>query len=242
MHEVEKARALTERDLDWAVEVLGRRRARLAPHAPVYWRPAIDAAERHRQFMSYVVGEGGGFGFRTDDSVIISSPGGSGWTIDDAWVSPDQWPEEGLLLWDSTLAQTGPDPLRFVCPTFEPERAAFAADRGLSLASSWWHLEVRRTGAAVADGEASVAQPHLDGATTVLVSAPPVYDPGGPILFLRDVHDRAAVTSASAEADRLECPVVVVDQPAGADDLGGVLAENGYLRHCDFFDSDGVRP
>lgn len=213
-------REMTPDDIDWAVEVLARRRAFLVPHAPVYWRPAADASERHREFLTYVITDGGGVGYRTDDGLIIAAPGRQGWTIDDAWVPADRWSDEGLALWTSTLERAGD--VRFVCPVFEPERASFARDRGLVLANSWWHLEVSPN-----RGEAELA-----GATVTVVPAPPVYDPGGPIMFVSDVLDIDAVAKAPLVCDG---PLVVVDQPAGSDELGAALAKANYVRHCDFY-------
>ena len=70
--------------------------------------------------------------------------------------------------------------------------------------------------------------------SSALRLAPPIYDPGGPILHLTDVRDpNKALTSAREEAARLGAAIIVVDQPATADPLSAVLSEAGYYRHCD---------
>jgi hypothetical protein len=51
-------RRLTPDDVGWAVGRLARRRARLVPYAPVYWRPAHDADAAHRRFLAHVLGKG----------------------------------------------------------------------------------------------------------------------------------------------------------------------------------------
>lgn len=223
-------RPLTPAGAGWAAEVLARRRAALVPHAPVYWRPAADAVARHRDFLASVLGAGGGIGFRTEDGLMIATRGPRGWTVDDAWVPPDRWERDGAALWDRTIAGTGDGAVRFVCPVAEPERTAFARRRGLAPATSWWHAEVPPV-----PGPGASA-PRVDGSDARLVPAPPVYDPGGPILFLRDVRDVAAVARSRAEAARCGAPLVVVDQPAGAGELGRALAEHRFVRHCDFLD------
>jgi len=227
---------MTQDDVDWAVGVLARRRATLAPHAPVYWRPAADAAQRHTEFLAYLLGEGGGIGFRTENGLMAAAPGRQGWTIDDAWLPPGLWDQDGLALWTHTVEQLGAEPVRFVCPVFEPERSAFARDRGLTLVNSWWHAEVVPP---VGGASAVDAEPRLEGASATLVPAPPVYDPGGPITYLRDVQDITAITRARTEAGRFGSPLVVVDQPAEAGELGQALTEAGFARHCDFFAAYG---
>lgn len=228
-------RVLTAEDIDWVVDVLARRRRTLAPHAPVYWRPAPDARERHREWLGHLITEGGAVGVRTECGVMVAAPGRHGWTIDDAWVAPDSWDGEGLTLWNHTMDAIGPQPWRFVCPAFEPARVAFATDCGMSLSTSWWHTDIPRRAARADAGE----EPRLDGARVGLVPAPPVYDPGGPITHVWDVHDLTALDRARDEASRCGSPLVVVDQPAHRTGLARALRERGYVRHCYFFDGHG---
>lgn len=232
---MEGARAMTQDDVGWAVSVLARRRAALVPHAPLYWRPAADALERHRAHLAHVIGEGQGVGFRTTDALMVAAEGGRGWTIDDAWVQPDRWERDGAELWALTMEHVDTDPVRFVCPVFEPERAAFARHRGLVPASSWWHAEVD----ALETTRAHDEDPHVAGTSAALVPAPPIYDPGGLILFLHDVRDVSAIAESRKEARRCGSPLVVVDQPAGRADLADALADESFTRHCDFLISTG---
>jgi hypothetical protein len=224
-------RELRTADLDWVVERLATRRAGLVPFAPVYWRPARDADQVHRRFLESVLGRGV-VGFRTDDSVMIAAPGrGGSWTVDDASVGGDQWAGDGQLLWNAVCAAIGGGQVRLVCPAPEPERRRFAEEQGLRLRTSWWHATVGAAGRARSDG-----RPDVDGATATLVPAPPIYDPGGPILFLTDVRDASrALASAREEAARLGAPVVVVDQPATDHALDAVLTGTEFYCHCGFF-------
>ena len=226
------AQRMTVEDLDWAVPQLAARRAGLVPFAPVYWRPAPDADQAHRRFLGHVLGSGGGLGFRTDDALMIAAPGGAGvWIIDDAAVPDGRWAETGRLLWHALAREVPGQHVRFVCPVPERERTHFARHQGLTVQSSWWHVAVNQVRAPTAD-----ASPHIGGATASLVQAPPVYDPGGPVLFLTDVTaPEVALTAARAEAERLGTPVVVVDQPSTDSDLGVGLGAGGFHRHCDFY-------
>lgn len=219
-------------DLDWAVDRLAWRRARLVPYAPLYWRPAPDAGQAHRRYLGYVVGEGGGIGFRTDDALMIAAPGrGGGWTIDDAVIPDGGWADTGQQLWNALARQIAVSSVRFVCPTPEAERGHFAQEQGLQIQTSWWQVTVDQIRPPL-DGE----QPHIDGATATLVRAPRIYDPGGPILFVTEVNDAGrALPSARIEAERLGSPIIVVDQRPADSKLDLLLGNAGFYRHCDFF-------
>jgi hypothetical protein len=225
-------RRLTPDDAGWAAGLLARRRARLVPYAPVYWRPARDADAAHRRFLAYVLGKGGGIGFRTDDSLMIAAPGRESWTVDDAVVADGAWADTGQHLYDALAQEIAGSTIRFVCPAPEPERSQFAHAQGLQLQSSWWQLTVDQIQPSPGDHE----QPRISGATASLVRAPQIYDPGGPILFLTGITDaRRALPLAPAEAARLGSPVIVVDQRPDDQDLRSNLDNARYYRHCDFY-------
>jgi hypothetical protein len=76
---------------------------------------------------------------------------------------------------------------------------------------------------------------EVDGATAEYVQAPPVNDPGGANLFLRQVSDPApALASAQHNAAAQGNPLVVVSQMAGDAALVETLETSGFRRHCDF--------
>lgn len=80
------------------------------------------------------------------------------------------------------------------------------------------------------------------GANAQLVTAPRIYDPGGPVLYLTDVHDPAsALAVAPQEATELGCPVIVVDQPSDDRALAHAVHGDGYQRHCDYLDGPVTR-
>ena len=226
-------RRIVIEDLDWIVERLAQRRAALASHAPVYWRPAANAGQAHRRHLGYALSKGGGVGFRTGNALLIAAPGRDDrWIIDDAVVPDGEWAKTGQLLWDALCSEIAGSPVRFVCPAPEPDRAGFARTRGLHLQGSWWHDAIEQIGPP-AEGH----DLHVEGATARLVQAPRIYDPGGPVLFLTEIRDFArALPAARIEAQRLGSPVVVAVQPHGDTALAGALEDAGYRCHCGFFD------
>jgi hypothetical protein len=101
---------------------------------------------------------------------------------------------------------------------------------GLEVAESWWHVEV-----SLSAGGNDVRGPEVDGATAEYVQSPPVYDPGGEVLFLREVTDPArALASAQHKAAAQGNPLVVVSQMVGDAALVEALEASGFRRHCDF--------
>lgn len=225
---------MTVGDLDWAVVVLARRRGSLVAQAPLFWRPAPDAAERHRKFLEYLLTDAGAFGYRTEDSLLIAAPRGDGWLIDDAHVLDEQWlGEDGAALWSALAADVSGDEVRFVCPTREVERARFARQSGLNLAESWWLLELDGPG-----GGQGGLRIDLSGAAAETVEAPPVYAPPGPVLFLPAPGPADAMqvlTTAIEEAPRLGCPAIVVRQTAHDNALVDDLTQTGFHQHCDYY-------
>jgi hypothetical protein len=219
-------------DVDWIVHRLAVRRRALRPHAPVYWRPAADAASRHRDYLRFLLGDGGAIGFRTSSDLILAQPSGPGWLVDDAAVDEDRWSIEGAELWGA-IRQELHGYTRWVCPVPEVARREFVLSHDFKLTESWWHRDVT--------GELSVVQADalvdVSGASARLVAAPPVYSPGGPILFLTHPADPAlALQEALSKAPSLGSPVVVVSQPPEDSALAAALEARGFTRHCDFME------
>ena len=219
-------------DLDWIVTVLAERRAPLVSHAPVFWRPAPDAATHHRAFIEYLLGDGGAHAYRTAASVLIAAPRGDGLLVDDAYVPGEHWATgDGGALWNALAADCRGSEVRFVCPVYEHARAEFAHAAGLAVAESWWLLELPGSGG----GEAGCPV-ELPGGEAITVGAPPVYAPPGPILFLPVTTDAVrAIPAAIARAPEVGCSAIVVNQPCHGEALSGTLTEAGFRRHCDYY-------
>lgn len=214
------------------VQVLKQRRKPLFEFAPVFWRPAPDASAHHRAFIEYLLADGDAQAYRTDDSVLVAVPRGTDWLVDDLHVPGSDWAHgDGRDLWNYLDRKAHGAQVRFVCPTYEKDRAEFARSAGLAIAESWWLMELPST----SGGEAGV-QVKLPGASAITVAAPPVYDPHGPILFLPAITDSLTALPAAVErAPQLGCPAIVINQVAHDDALAEVLSEAGFRRHCDYY-------
>jgi len=226
------ASVVTSDDVDWVVRVLMQRRELLVQFAPVFWRPSPVASTNHRVFIEYLLSEVGAKAYRTGDSVLVAVPRGQGWLVDDAYVPGSDWATgDGRALWNELDHEAHGAQVRLVCPAYEEDRAEFARCAGLTIAESWWLMELPDT----SGGEAAV-RVQLPGAEAIMVAAPPIYDPPGPILFLPGLDDlRTALPATIARAPQLGCPAIVVNQVAGDDSLAEALVETGFRRHCDYY-------
>lgn len=223
--------AVTTEDLDWVVAALGRRRARLVPFGPIFWRPAPDAASLHRNYLGSQLTDGGALAYRTEDSVLMAVPRGDGWLVDDAYV-PDEDSNTSRELWNAFDAECHGARVRLVCPVYEEHRAEFARAVGLTVAETWWLRELPdSTGC---PGGVRVPLAEVDAIT---VAAPSIYDPGGAVLLLPDAPPIDEVIRAAVDrAFELGCPAVVVNQRADDADLARVLEGEGLRRHCDYLE------
>lgn len=137
---------------------------------------------------------------------------------------------EYLLVDGGAHAYRTPASVRFVCPTYERARADFARAAGLTVAETWWLMELPGSGG----GEAG-AQIELPGAGALTVGAPAVYAPPGPILFLPALTDaERAVPAAIATAPDIGCSALVVNQLSSDDALVSTLTDVGLRRHCEY--------
>ena len=224
-------RPLTAEDLDWALDVLAARRARLEPYAPVYWRRARDARERHAAwFGAHLDGQlHGAFALRTEHALLFGTPGPGGVLLLDD-LAAEEAAAEGELEVLLREAVGRSDRVRLVCPVPEPERVALGRRNGLDLAESWWHR--------VLPSPSAETHPlgEVEGAQARLVGPPPVYDPGGPVVFVTAVDDEAGLARAEEAGAYAGAVLAVVRQAAGDGDLGRMLERRGYVRHCDFLE------
>ncbi|MEO5710609.1 MAG: hypothetical protein ABIQ59_12390, partial [Nocardioidaceae bacterium] len=190
--------------------------------APLFWRLAPDASASHRAYLEHLVSDVGGKAFRTDASILVAVPRGEGWLVDDLYVpGPDWAASDGRSLWNALDGEAHGATVRFVCPTYEKDRAEFARTAGLAVAESWWLMELSGAGG----GEAGVRVELAGAVEAVTVAAPPVYDPQGPVLFLPAViNAHIALPDAVATAPRLGCAAIVVNQVAGHDALAEALS------------------
>lgn len=224
-------RPLTQADLDWAVDLTRQRRERLEVHAPRFWRAAADATERHRAFLSHLIDDDATLSVRTEHGYLVAMDPGPYLLVDDMAVEPaEHWAREGVALLRHA-ADLGR--LRFVVPGCESERLDAALDLGLEPAEIWWHRDLEPfTGLNVVSEDKSVT---VDGAEGRLVPAPPVYDPGGPILLVTSVETPEALARVEQSAARRGAMVSVVPQLPSDVALSRLLNAAGYTLTTFFF-------
>lgn len=225
-------RPLTADDLDWVVETTAARRETLAGHAPRFWRPAADATARHREFLTRLLDEPSALTLRTDHGHLMALGDPARRVVDDMVVAEGAWAEDGAALLRAVLEQT--TTVRFVCPVAEPERYAAAEAVGLRPVESWWHRDLPLV---QVRGEGERVELSTAGARGRLVPAPPVFDPGGPVLLVMEVENAGALAALEDEAAERGATVSVVTQRA--DDLMRelLLVDAGHVRTTTFLES-----
>ena len=172
-------------------------------------------------------------GLRTEHGYVLVVDRGDHRLVDDMVVSLDErWAGEGVELLRAVL--TAPGRVRFVAPVAEPARTAAARSLGLVVAETWWHRDlpdpVSVTGAA--------SQIDVAGATGRLVPAPPVYDPGGPVLLVTRADSARALAAIEAAGSARGATVSVVSQQAGDAVTAGIARSAGYVETTWFLETE----
>lgn len=225
-------RTMTSDDVSWVVEMTRQRRESLVTHAPLFWRPAEDATDRHRAFLAQLIDDPDVLSVRTANGYLIAVDRGPAWLVDDATVAGEgEWEVEGVALLRHAQQRCGP--LRVVVPVFESSRMAAVLSVGLAPIEQWWHRDLAAA-PATAVGAADGPDIAVDGAHGQLVPAPPVYDPGGPVLLVTDVREHSALRRIEAEAAARGATVAVVTQRPDDSALEELLVEAGYVRTTAF--------
>jgi len=225
-------RELTVDDVDWVVELAARRRERIVEFAPRFWNPAPGARDTHAGFLAGLVQSPTTLALRTDHGFVIAVPGHDRLVIDDMALEDDSlWPTEGDAL--LRRAATG-TPLRVVCPLPEPARRTAVTRLGLSVAGTWWHRDLDPD--PTWDGHNDDAPLAVDGADAILVPAPPVYAPGGPVVLVRAVASVSALRAVEQAASRRGSTVSVVSQQPDNRSAADMLESAGYKRTTEFFE------
>lgn len=220
-------RPLTVADLGWVVDVTRRRRESLVQHAPRFWRPAMDATEKHEAFLADLVAEPEVFAVRSDHGYLIALSRESVWLVDDAVVTDaGDWMTDGVRL--LRYAQEHCGPLRLVVPVCEARRMEAASQVGLTPVEHWWYRDLPDRGRVVEREGGHDPAVIVEGAVGRLVPAPPIYDPGGPVLLVTEVESAASLGRLETEAARRGASVSVVTQDPTDVGLASILTDAGY--------------
>lgn len=230
-------RPLTADDLEWVLDLIDVRRDLLTCFAPRFWRRSDDARQVHRTFLGNQIDNPDVITLRTDHGFVFGVRQGELIMIDDMAVDDDSaWPADGVHLLRDVSAATDGAELRVVCPVPETARTEAVASLGLTVAETWWHHDLPHDPQAWMWPAVPEDTPEVtvEGASGRLVPAPPVYDPGGPVLMvgqLAGAEPLAALERAAAQAGAV---VAVIAQAAADTERGELLRQAGYLRTSEF--------
>ncbi|MGD9959448.1 hypothetical protein [Nocardioides sp.] len=157
-------REATSADVERMVELADSTRRAYEPHAPVFQKPAADAKDVHRPWLSRLVDNPEAGSFVHDDSngdvdgfAIITTvpappvydPGGLSSVIDDFVVSsPDKWVTAGASLLAAATAwarERGAVQVVVVSGPHDGPKRAVLQDAGLYVASEWFTAPLAST-------------------------------------------------------------------------------------------------
>lgn len=231
---IDEPRELTTADVDWVVELAARCRERIVRFAPRFWNPAPGARDTHASFLTGLVESPTALSIRTDQGFVIGTPGRDRIVIDDMALEDESlWPTDGDVLLRRAAMSA---PLRVVCPLPETARRTAVTRLGLSVAETWWHRDIDPE--PTSDGQNEDNRLAVDGADAILVPAPPVYAPGGPVVLVRTVASVAALHAVEQAAGRRGGVVSVVSQQPDDHVTADMLESVGYKRTTEFFEGN----
>ncbi|MGB9280765.1 MAG: hypothetical protein WCB57_11895 [Pseudonocardiaceae bacterium] len=231
---------MTVRDLvvgeaGWAAEMLAARREMYARYSSVFWRPRRGITERHAGFLERQMQDPNTVALRTSHGFVIAQCRDREGFIDDFAIDGEgTWADDGRELlnaaWD-LLSARGMSAARVVTAQADEPKVAMLVAAGLRLVQQWWVKPIE------AVEEAGVAHGRVDGRgfSGILGPAPPVYDPGGPVLLADRVSADADLSGVEDEAARMGSVLVVMptepdnDRERALQDSGWTVASQWYL-------------
>jgi hypothetical protein len=165
-------REMTSDDAAWAAGLMERRRLVYAAYSPVFWRPRPGVTGLHARFLGRQIGSPGYLALRTDHGFLIGQRRGQEGFVDDFAV-------DATASWDGDAA------------------ALLLAALSLELAEQWWVRELSPGEHEPQGGQVATAGPVTGtGFSGLLGPAPPVYDPGGPVLLVGELAAGAGLADA----------------------------------------------
>jgi hypothetical protein len=216
---------MTPDDAAWAAALMERRRQVYAGYSPVFWCPRPGVTGLHARFLGRQIGASGYLALRTDHGFLIGQRRGQEGFVDDFAVDETAtWDGDGAALLRIAWHRWEPDGLeavRVVTACADQDKCAMLATLSLELAEQWW---VRELSPAEHEPLGRPAdQPIPTGPVTgtgfsgLLGPAPPVYDPGGPVLLLSDLAADADLSDIEREAAAMGAVLLIVPAaPASA--------------------------
>lgn len=171
---------------------------------------------------------------RTRHGFIVCQRRDSEGFVDDFTVeSPGTWDADGAALLltaaERLVAGDGVGAVRVVTAHAHEAKAGMLAGLSLSLAEQWWVRELTPTSPPTALGR--ISGPGFSG---VLVAAPPVYDPGGPVFDADRVEPGAGLDAIERTAAAAGAVLAVLPAAPGVA-LTGDLRRRGWHVASDWY-------
>jgi hypothetical protein len=230
---------MADEDFDWAAELLDRRRREYEAYSPVFWRPAQGITAAHAAFLRTTAARPDAVALRTDGGFAVSIAHEGRCFVDDFAVEePQLWATEGRDLLLATWAAARSDEqatLRVVTAHRDEPKRDLLLGLGLAVAARWWVKELAPTSTPSAWGPVT-----LEGVPGLVMPAPPVYDPGGPVCLLGDVASEQAGAVAEAAA-ALGAVLAIVQREAVTSSVPAedpALEEAGFHNPSEFYEGE----
>ncbi len=226
-------RALTADDAAWAAGLMERRRQLYAGYSPVFWRPRPGVTGPHARFLGRQLSSPGYLALRTEHGFLIGQRRDQEAFVDDFAVDETaRWDADGATLllsaWRSWTAD-GLDAVRVVTAHADEDKCAMLAALNLELTGQWW---VR---ALLPAGERPAGQVTGTGFAGLLGPAPPVYDPGGPVLLVSDLTGDADLADVEREAATMGAVLLIVPAAPGSSRSERLASRPGWTVASDWY-------
>ncbi len=200
-------------DCDWAAELLQRRRESYATFTPLLWRPSGVAVAQEAALLKQQVGLDDVVALRTAHALVVAQLRGNDCFVDDFVVDDEGfwWSEGAELLraaWEGLRAH-GATSARVVSAKKDSLKNEMLVGAGLRVSEQWWVKPVEPA------GPAETGAVNGEGFGALIGPPPPVYDLGGPVMFVRYLGPSVVPGDIEARASRSGAVLVVVPQHPG---------------------------
>ena len=228
-------RPLTSEDAPWMAALMARRREEYERYSPVFWRRASDVEELHARFLRRLVEDPDNIGLRTDRGFVTAVRRGEQYYADDFALERDgSWEVDGrvllLAVW-SDAKRRDASALRVVTAARDVAKVAMLRGAGMAVDVRWWvkPLDVSAPGTAYSgtvDGE---------GFDATLTAAPPVYNPGGPVVIVNRVDSAVALERAEEKSRDLGAVLVILPIEPSSSKQEEAARTRGYEVASEFY-------
>lgn len=233
---------MTKDDLAWAAALMERRRQVYAGYSPVFWRPRPGVTGLHERFLSRQIAAPECAALRGEHGFIIGQRRPGQGFVDDFAVDQDGgWDTDGaellLAAW-RRLSAGGCVTMRVVTANADTAKSHMLRRLSLHLAEQWWVRELTPT----AQPATNAAQPATPGRVSgtgfsgIFGPAPPVYDPGGPVLLAGTLAAEAGLATVEREAAALGAVLLIIPAAPGTPRGAELGRTPGWSVASDWYD------